>query len=158
MAEGLEARWAHHQRVGRAMAAGLAALGLRLFGDRAHALPFLTPIWVPEGIADERVRAELLLEHSIEIGAAFGPLQGRIWRVGTLGYNARLENVRRLLTALEIVLPRNGFPVPHGEALAAAESAYASYQLSAVSYQHGPNAKPHAADSPPDSRLLIADS
>ncbi|HLI26133.1 MAG TPA: alanine--glyoxylate aminotransferase family protein [Chloroflexota bacterium] len=126
LAEGLAARWERHRRVGRAMAAGLAALGLRRFGNAAYALPFLTPVWVPEGVDDAAVRAALLYDHGIEIGTAFGPLAGRIWRIGTLGYNARMESVRRLLAALEVVLPAHGFAVPRGEAIAAAETAYAS--------------------------------
>ncbi len=123
--EGLEARFERHRRVGAAMSAGLRALGLRPFGDPAHKIPHITPVWVPDEVSDEAaVRAELLHDHAIEIGAAFGPLQGRIWRVGTMAYNARLENVRRLLAALEIVLPRHGFPIPTGEAIPAAERAH----------------------------------
>ncbi|MFN8526255.1 MAG: alanine--glyoxylate aminotransferase family protein [Chloroflexota bacterium] len=124
--EGLDQRVERHTRVGRAMGAGLEALGLKPFGDRAHGLPFLNPVCVPEEIADEAaVRGELLHDWGIEIGAAFGPLQGKIWRIGTLGYNARLDNVRRLLVALEQVLPRHGFQVPLGQAVASAEAAAA---------------------------------
>ena len=47
---------------------------------------------------------ELLERHGIEIGTSFGPLRGRIWRIGTMGYNARPEAVQRTLRALEDVL------------------------------------------------------
>jgi (S)-ureidoglycine---glyoxylate transaminase len=44
----------------------------------------ISPVLVPDGIDDLRVRQTLLQDFGIEIGAAFGPLQGRVWRIGTL--------------------------------------------------------------------------
>jgi (S)-ureidoglycine-glyoxylate aminotransferase len=52
----------------------------------------------------ERVRRELLEAHDIEIGTSFGPLHGKIWRIGTMGYNAREDAVQRTLQALKAVL------------------------------------------------------
>ena len=94
-AEGLAARFARHRLHGDALRAGLAALGLALFGAEPpeRRLPFITPVVVPEGVDELRVRHRLIADFGIEIGAAFGPLQGRIWRIGTMGYSARRENV-----------------------------------------------------------------
>ena len=77
--EGLEARFARHRLHGDALRAGVAALGLTLFGKEppAHRLPFVTPVVVPDGVDELRVRQRLLEDFGIEIGAAFGPLQGR---------------------------------------------------------------------------------
>ena len=122
--EGLADRFARHRAVGAALCAGLEALGLRLFGDRQHALPMLTPVHVPDGVDDQRTRGRLLEEFGIEIGAAFGPLQGRIWRIGTMGYNARLGNVLRLLAALEQVLADQGYRLDRGAGPDAASRAY----------------------------------
>jgi (S)-ureidoglycine---glyoxylate transaminase len=123
--EGLPARFERHRRVWAAASAGLRALGLRPFGDAAHKIPHVTAVRVPVEIGDEAaLRTDLLDNWGIEIGAAFGPLQGQIWRIGTMAYNARPENVRRLLVALGTVLPRHGFKVPAGEAMEAAECAY----------------------------------
>jgi (S)-ureidoglycine-glyoxylate aminotransferase len=60
----------------------------------------------------------------IEIGASFGPLHGKIWRIGTMGYVCRRSNVLRCLTALETVLRRHGISPPAG---AAADAAYRVY-------------------------------
>lgn len=122
--EGLEARFARHRAVGRALWAGLAALGLERFGDREHALPMLTPVVIPEGVDDRRTRLTLLDDFDIEIGAAFGPLEGKVWRIGTMGYNARLSNVLVLLGALESVLGAQGFKIAAGEGAAAALAGY----------------------------------
>ena len=122
--EGLARRFARHRAVGAALCAGLEAMGLELFGDRRHALPMLTPVLIPDGVDDVRTRAALLEEFGIEIGAAFGPLQGVVWRIGTMGYNAQLANVLTLLGALEQVLSAQGFNVQPGVALAAASERY----------------------------------
>jgi (S)-ureidoglycine---glyoxylate transaminase len=110
--EGLEARWERHRRVGAALAAGLAAMGLRLFGDPRHRAPMVVVVEVPDGVSEPGVRRQLLEEHGIEIMAAFGPLNGRVWRIGTMGYNARLENVLAVLAALERVLAAHRFQTP----------------------------------------------
>lgn len=126
--EGLEARFARHRLHGDALRAGITALGLHLFGKEApeHRLPFLTPVVVPEGVDELRVRRRLVEDFGIEIGAAFGPLQGRIWRIGTMGYSARRHNVLLGLAALESVLRREGLPVPAGAGVEAALARYAA--------------------------------
>jgi (S)-ureidoglycine-glyoxylate aminotransferase len=84
----------------------------------------LTPVVVPEGVDELRVRQRLLQDFGIEIGAAFGPLQGRIWRIGTLGYSARRENVLLCLVALEAVLRREGWRAAPGAGVEAALAHY----------------------------------
>jgi (S)-ureidoglycine-glyoxylate aminotransferase len=124
--EGLEARFARHRLHGEALRAGIAALGLQLFGEEppAHRLPMITPVLVPDGIDEQRVRHRLLQDFSIEIGAAFGPLQGRIWRIGTLGYSASRPNVLLCLAALEAVLRREGWRAAAGAGVDAALAYY----------------------------------
>jgi (S)-ureidoglycine-glyoxylate aminotransferase len=118
--EGLDPRWQRHRRVGAALAAGLRAMGLRLFGDPRHKAPMIAIVEVPDGVSESGVRRQLLEEHGIEIMAAFGPLDGRVWRIGTMGYNARLENALAVLAALERVLAAHGFAIPPHAAAAAA--------------------------------------
>lgn len=43
---------------------------------------------------------DLLRDFGIEIGTSFGPLHGKIWRIGTMGPNANPRNVAMLLGAL----------------------------------------------------------
>jgi (S)-ureidoglycine-glyoxylate aminotransferase len=125
--EGLAARFARHRRHGDALRAGLAALGLTLFGAAAppHRLPFITPVVVPDGVDELRVRRRLLDDFGVEIGAAFGPLQGRIWRIGTMGYAAQRQNVLLCLAALESVLRRDGLRVEPGAGVDGALAHYA---------------------------------
>jgi (S)-ureidoglycine-glyoxylate aminotransferase len=125
--EGLEPRFARHRRHGDALRAGLEAMGLALFGKEApaHRLPFITPVVVPDGVDELRVRRRLVEDFGIEIGAAFGPLQGKIWRIGTMGYSARRQNVLLCLAALEAVLRGEGVRMPAGAGVDAAVAFYA---------------------------------
>ena len=102
--EGLQKSFARHARASQALVAGLQAMGLKLYGDQAHKMPNVTGVYVPEGVDGEAVRRALLEQHNIEIGTSFGPLRGRIWRIGTMGYNARPEAVEQTLRALNDVL------------------------------------------------------
>ena len=126
--EGLEPRFVRHRLHSGALRAGIAALGLQLFGQEpwAHRLPMITPVVVPEGIDDLRVRQVLLHDFGIEIGAAFGPLLGRVWRIGTMGCSATRQNVLLCLAALEVVLRRGGWKVVAGAGVDAALEHYAA--------------------------------
>ncbi len=118
--EGLASRIARHRAAGIAMATGLRAMGLTLFGDQAHRMANIVGIEIPTGVDGERVRARLRTEFEIEIGSSFGPLAGRIWRIGTMGYNCRRDAVLVTLGALEAVLRTEGVRVPSGAAVDAA--------------------------------------
>jgi aspartate aminotransferase-like enzyme len=126
--EGLEARFARHRLHGEALRAGLDASGLSLFGDepRQHRLAFLTLVVVPDGVDELRVRRRLVEDFGLEIGAAFGQLQGKIWRIGTMGYSAQRQFVLLCLAALEDVLRREGCRAPAGAGVDAALAHYAS--------------------------------
>ena len=126
--EGLAARFARHRLHGDALRAGLDALGLTLFGKepREHRLPFLTPVVVPDGVDELRVRRRLVEDFGIEIGAAFGPLQGKIWRIGTMGYSAQRQFVLVCLAALEHALRLEGHRAPAGAGVDAALAHYAA--------------------------------
>ena len=124
--EGQEARFERHRLHGDAVRAGLAAMGLSFFGAerRERRLPFITPVVVPAGVDELAVRRRLIEEFGIEIGAAFGQLQGKIWRIGTMGYSARRQNVLLCLAALESVLRAEGFDSASGAGVDAARAFY----------------------------------
>ncbi|MGJ8679409.1 pyridoxal-phosphate-dependent aminotransferase family protein [Paraglaciecola sp.] len=106
--EGKEQVIARHQLHGNAMAKGLSAMNLKLFGDQEHKMTNVVGVYIPEGVDGEAIRQSMLLDFGIEIGTSFGPLHGKIWRIGTMGYNARKDAVLQTLVALESVLCRAG--------------------------------------------------
>lgn len=122
--EGLEARCLRHRRAGDALKAGLTAMGLEVFGDPQHRLPMITAVAVPDGVEDGRARLRLLEEFGIEIATSFGPLRGRIWRIGLMGPNASLPVVLSVLAGLEHVLWEDGVRVPRGVGVDTARGAY----------------------------------
>ena len=122
--EGLSNALDRHRRASQALVAGLQAMNLKLFGDLEHKMPNVTGVYIPQGVDGEKVRRALLEHFNIEIGTSFGPLHGRIWRIGTMGYNAREDAVLTTLAALEAVLSRQNHKIPRGAAVDAALSVY----------------------------------
>ncbi|MCA9511674.1 MAG: aminotransferase class V-fold PLP-dependent enzyme [Myxococcales bacterium] len=105
--EGIEKRAARHRETAAALVAGLAPLGFEPLVPAASRLPMLTSVALPERVVaagEAKLRRRLLDEHDIEVGGGLGALAGRIWRIGLMGENARVENVDRLLAALRDVL------------------------------------------------------
>jgi alanine-glyoxylate transaminase / serine-glyoxylate transaminase / serine-pyruvate transaminase len=123
--EGLEARWERHRENQQALIAGLEAMGLELLvSNAADRLVTVTAINIPAGLDDGKVRKQLLDEFSIEIAGGLGPLKGKIWRVGLMGYSCQKPNVLIFLAALEKTLLDQGFRLPAGAGVAAAIQNY----------------------------------
>lgn len=122
--EGLEKSWQRHRRQHLALRAGLEALGLSFLVDEEARLPQLNTVCVPEGVDEAKVRAMLLGDFGIEIGAGLGVLAGKVWRIGLMGFSAKRENVLRLLGALESTLIALECPVTAGKAVLAAIHSY----------------------------------
>lgn len=126
--EGLANRYDRHQKNEQALVAGLEAMGLSLFGDKASKLPTVTCVTIPEGINGDSVRSMLLDDFGIEIASSFGPLHGKIWRIGTMGYSCQQRNVLLTLAALEAVLLRHKAKLHVGEGVQAALDIYKQYE------------------------------
>lgn len=125
VAEGRDAVIARHALAGAAMLAGVRALGLAVFGDVAHKMANVVAVEIPQGVPGDAARQALLDDFGIEIGTSFGPLHGRVWRIGTMGYNARKDAVLTTLAALEVVLRRFGAAVPVSGGVEAAADVFA---------------------------------
>lgn len=127
LAEGVDRAVARHALHGRAMLEGVRGLGLGVFGDLEHRMHNVVAVEIPERLGaagGDAVRGALLDDYGIEIGTSFGPLHGRVWRIGTMGYNARKDAVLVTLAALEQVLRAAGVAVPAGGGVAAAQQVY----------------------------------
>ncbi len=122
--EGIDDVIARHRRHGAAMTAGVVGLGLDVFGDITHKMHNVVGVEVPRGVDGDAVRRDLLQQFGIEIGTSFGPLRGRIWRIGTMGHNARTDAVLLMLAALEQTLRRHGVAAPPGGGVDAALRSY----------------------------------
>jgi len=101
--ETLEKRWARHQAAHETLATGLSKLGLELFTPASHRAPTINVVKVPDGIDEAAVRSNLLIR-GVEMGGGLGALAGKVWRIGTMGFNAQPERVNKFLDALGTVL------------------------------------------------------
>jgi alanine-glyoxylate transaminase/serine-glyoxylate transaminase/serine-pyruvate transaminase len=120
--EGLENAWARHRLNHEALKAGLETLGLGLVVNEPDRLPQLNLVSVPDGVDEAAVRACLLTDFDLEIGAGLGALAAKVWRIGLMGYASNPTNVRLCLAALENALNAQGHAVSGG--VAAADASY----------------------------------
>jgi alanine-glyoxylate transaminase/serine-glyoxylate transaminase/serine-pyruvate transaminase len=102
--EGLEARWARHRTNAEMLWAGLEEIDLPPFVPLKQRLPSLTTCALSPRLDDAGGRKRLLDEYNIEIAGGFGPLKGKIWRIGLMGFGSRRENIALLLTAFRKLL------------------------------------------------------
>lgn len=99
--EGLQNRWARHQRANHRLLAGLEDLGFRPFVKNPdNRIWHLTTVLPPAGIDEAALRQRLLDRHGIEIASGLGQLSGKILRIGTMGPLATDENVDFLLESI----------------------------------------------------------
>ena len=127
MEEGIDERLKRHARTSAALRAGVEALGLQVLADPQYRLNPLTAALIPDGVDEAFVRRKLITDYNIEIGAGLGDLQGKVWRIGLMGESARESNVFAFLSALERILPDQGYEVAYGSSLAAAQQALADF-------------------------------
>jgi len=124
LAEGMTARYDRHRLHERVLTSSLQAMGLQLFGNVQSKLPVVTCVQIPDGVDGESVRSMLLSEFGVEIATSFGPLKGKIWRIGTMGYSCNKHNIMHLLTSLDAVLRWHGAKIDPGAAVHTAIEQY----------------------------------
>jgi aspartate aminotransferase-like enzyme len=123
--DGLDEQLRQHERRSRAVKEAIRALGLDLFGEDPDRNWAVTSIRAPEGIDGDDVVARVRKDHGVVLAPGQGPLKGKVFRVGHLGYYDHLDMLRGL-AALEMTLADLGVPVKPGAAVAAAETVFRS--------------------------------
>jgi len=126
--EGWDKRFARHNQTSQALVNGFRAMDLEVFGNLEHKMPNVTGVYIPSTVEADKVRGEMLSDYGIEIGTSFGPLHGKIWRIGTMGFGCRKDNVLACLAALEMTLRRNGHNASAGAGVDAALAVYNNEQ------------------------------
>jgi alanine-glyoxylate transaminase/serine-glyoxylate transaminase/serine-pyruvate transaminase len=110
--EGLEKRWERHRQNHLAFVAELKEFGIGMHVAEPYRLWTLNTPRVPEGVDDAKIRKRLMDNHGIEIFGGFGPLAGKIFRIGLMGASSTAENVACLLAALKEALLAEGYRPP----------------------------------------------
>jgi len=106
--EGIENRWERHRRCSKAFVKGIEDMGLSMHVPELHRIPTLNTVCVPAGVDEAKVRKTLLDGPGIEIAGGFGPLAGKVFRIGVMGPLATEENVQFFLKELGKALKAGG--------------------------------------------------
>jgi len=107
--EGIENRWERHRRCNRAFVKGIEGMGLRMHVPEAHRIATLNTVCVPAGVDEAKVRKHLLDGPGVEIAGGFGPLSGKVFRIGVMGPLATEENVQFFLKEFRKALIAGGY-------------------------------------------------
>jgi alanine-glyoxylate transaminase / serine-glyoxylate transaminase / serine-pyruvate transaminase len=107
--EGIENRWERHRRSHQSFVKGIEAMGLRMHVPERDRIPTLNTVCVPEGVDETKVRKRLIDEAGIEIAGGFGPLAGKVFRIGVMGPLATEENVQFFLKEFGKALRAEGY-------------------------------------------------
>ena len=83
--EGVEQRFTRHLEAHRSFVRRIEAMGLSMHVREGQRLTTLNTPRVPDGVDEAQVRKQLLEDHGIEIAGGFGPLAGKIFRIGVMG-------------------------------------------------------------------------
>ncbi len=102
--EGLEERFARHQKNHELLKTGLGELGFEFVVKEGFRLPMLNAVKLPNGVDDAKVRKQLLDEYDIEVGGGLGDFAGKIWRIGLMGESSNPNHVNMLLSALRDII------------------------------------------------------
>ncbi|MFZ0291063.1 MAG: alanine--glyoxylate aminotransferase family protein [Candidatus Sulfotelmatobacter sp.] len=109
--EGIENRWERHRRCNRAFVKGVEAMGLRMHVPEAHRIATLNTVCVPDVVDEAKARKRLLDEPGIEIAGGFGPLAGKVFRIGVMGPLATEDNVQFFLKEFKKTLSAEGYSI-----------------------------------------------
>jgi len=107
--EGIENRWERHRQSNRSFVKGIEAIGLHMHVPAEHRIATLNTVCVPAGVDEAKVRKRLLDGPGIEIAGGFGPLAGKVFRIGVMGPLATDDNVQFFLKEFKKALSAEGY-------------------------------------------------
>lgn len=117
--EGLENIWARHEKLGKAIRAGVKAIGLKLFAeDETTASNTITAVLPPEGISIPDIRKVIKNDYDIVVANGQNDLKDKIFRMGTLGYVSERDAITAI-GSLEATLHKLGYKFELGAGVAA---------------------------------------
>jgi aspartate aminotransferase-like enzyme len=119
--EGLANVLARHARLAKALRAGVNALGLATFASAKHLSNTLSVFRVPEGLDGRRIVKRLAEKHGTIIAGARNKLDGKVIRIGTMGWLGD-GDILTDLHHLEDVLAELGCAIERGSGVAAASA------------------------------------
>ncbi len=121
--EGLEQAFERHARLGRACREGVKAMGLELFSPDDDRSAVVTAILAPDGLDSGELVQTLRKRLGIVLAPGQGPLKGRVFRIGHIGYYD-IFDITTALAGVELVLAEAGADIQRGAAVTRAMEAF----------------------------------
>jgi serine---pyruvate transaminase len=121
--EGLEQAFERHARLGRACREGVKAMGLELFSPDDDRSAVVTAILAPDGLDSGELVQTLRKRLGIVLAPGQGPLKGRVFRIGHIGYYD-IFDITTALAGVELVLAEAGADIERGVAVTRAMEAF----------------------------------
>ena len=121
--DGLEAAFERHVRLGRACRAGVKAMGLELFSPDDDSAAVVTAVRAPEGVDSGELVLALRDRFGITLAPGQGPLKGRVFRIGHIGW-FDVFDIATALAGVELALAEAGADIERGAAVTAALVAF----------------------------------
>jgi aspartate aminotransferase-like enzyme len=121
--EGLEQAFERHARLGRACREGVKAMGLELFSPDDDRSAVVTAVVAPDGVDSSELVQTLRDRLGIVLAPGQGPLKGRIFRIGHIGYYD-IFDITTALAGVELVLTEAGADIERGVAVTRAMEAF----------------------------------
>jgi aspartate aminotransferase-like enzyme len=124
--EGLPNRFRRHEVAGRAIRAGLEAMGLEMFPDQTLWSNTVSCVKTPKGIDPSAVVGVMRERYGILIGTGLDRIRTQTLRIGTMGITSSPQYVLPTLSALELAFRDLGEKCEPGAGVAAAQAAFAA--------------------------------
>lgn len=111
--EGISVIGSRHERMKKALRAGLTGIGLKLLVVDSHASPTITAVLPPASLSVDAIRRMMKERYQIRLADGQEDLKNKIFRIGHMGYVFE-RDILMTLAALETCLHLLGYRCPSG--------------------------------------------
>lgn len=89
-----------HAKIAKATRAAVTKAGLKLYPEEGYSNT-VTVVEVPEGLTDEQILMTVRNKYNVLLSGCFDILAGKVFRIGHMGENARVEDMTETMDALD---------------------------------------------------------
>ena len=99
-----------HAKIAAATRGAVQKAGLKLYPEEGFSNT-VTVIEVPEGLTDTQILSTIRDKYNVMLSGCFDVLAGKVFRIGHMGENARIEDMTITMNALDRTFADLGYPL-----------------------------------------------
>lgn len=99
-----------HAKIAEATRKAITDAGLKLYLDNGFSNT-VTVFCVPTGLTDKEILDTLTYKYGVMISGCFDVLAGKVVRIGHMGENANIEDMKLVMSALDETFKDLGYPL-----------------------------------------------